>query len=73
MAAFGIEPRHMRTFKIAADREVGLVEQVVNPMLRQRDPESQQRADDAIRQLAALSVRLHSSLVKAGLAAELSR
>ena len=72
MAAFGIEPRHMRTFKIAADREVGLVEQVVNPMLRQR-PESQQRADDAIRQLAALSVRLHSSLVKAGLAAELSR
>ena len=73
MAAFGIEPRHMRTFKIAADREVGLVEQVVNPMLRQRDPESQQRADDASRQLAALSVRLHSSLVKAGLAAELSR
>ena len=73
MAAFGIEPRHMRTFKIAADREVGLVEHVVNPMLRQRDPESQQRADDAIRQLAALSVRLHSSLVKAGLAAELSR
>ena len=42
-------------------------------MLRQRDPESQQRADDAIRQLAALSVRLHSALVKAGLAAELSR
>ncbi|MEI6230630.1 MAG: MerR family transcriptional regulator [Actinomycetes bacterium] len=73
MAAFGIEPRHLRTFKIAADREVGLVEQVVNPMLRQRDPESQQRADDAIRQLAALSVRLHSALVKAGLAAELSR
>ena len=73
MAAFGIEPRHMRTFKVAADREVGLVEQVVNPMLKQRDPESQQRADDAIRQLAALSVRLHSALVKAGLAAELSR
>ncbi len=73
MAAFGIEPRHLRTFKVAADREVGLVEQVVTPMLRQRDPESQQRADDAIRELAALSVRLHASLVKAGLAAELRR
>lgn len=73
MAAFGIEPRHLRTFKVAADREVGLVEQVVTPMLRQRDPESRQRADDAVRQLAALSVRLHSSLVKAGLAAELGR
>jgi len=73
MAAFGIEPRHLRTFKIAADRGGGLVEQVVTPLLRQRDPEGQQRADDAIRQLAALSVRLHSSLVKSGLAHELKR
>jgi hypothetical protein len=73
MAAFGIEPRHLRTFKVAADREVGLVEQVVTPLLRQRDPEGQQRADDAIRQLASLSVRLHASLVKAGLASELRR
>ena len=73
MAAFGIEPRHLRTFKVAADREVGLVEQVVTPLLRQRDPESQQRADDTIRQLSALSVRLHASLVKAGLASELRR
>jgi DNA-binding transcriptional MerR regulator len=73
MAAFGIEPRHLRTFKVAADREVGLVEQVVTPLLRQRDPEGQQRADDAIRELASLSVRLHSALVKAGLATELRR
>ncbi len=73
MSAFGIEPRHLRTFKVAADREVGLVEQVVTPLLRQRDPEGQQRADDAIRQLASLSVRLHAALVKAGLAAELRR
>ena len=73
MSAFGIEPRHLRTFKVAADREVGLVEQVVTPLLRQRDPEGQQRADDAIRQLASLSVRLHAALVKAGLANELRR
>jgi DNA-binding transcriptional MerR regulator len=73
MSAFGIEPRHLRTFKVAADREVGLVEQVVTPLLRARDPEGKQRADDAVRQLAALSVRLHAALVKAGLAAELRR
>jgi DNA-binding transcriptional MerR regulator len=73
MAAFGIEPRHLRTFKVAADREVGLVEQVVTPMLRQRDPEGSQRADDAIRELAALSVRLHAALVKSGLAQQLRR
>jgi hypothetical protein len=73
MAAFGIEPRHLRQFKVAADREVGLVEQVVTPMLRQRDPQSRQRADDAIRELASLSVRLHRSLVTAGLGRELGR
>jgi DNA-binding transcriptional MerR regulator len=73
LAAFGIEPRHMRTFKVAADREVGLVEQVVTPLLRARDPEERNRADDTIRQLAAISIRLHAALVKAGLAAELRR
>ncbi len=73
MAAFGIEPRHLRSFKVAADREVGLVEQVVTPMLRQRDPDGSQRADDAIRELASLSVRLHAALVKSGLAQQLRR
>jgi DNA-binding transcriptional MerR regulator len=73
MAAFGIEPRHLRQFKVAADREVGLVAQVVTPLARQRDPESRQRADEAGRELSALSVRLHVALVKAGLADELGR
>jgi hypothetical protein len=45
----------------------------VTPLLRQRDPDGQQRAEDAIRQLASLSVRLHAALVKAGLATELRR
>lgn len=73
MAAFGIEPRHLRPFKVAADREVGLVEQVVTPLARQRDASSVQRADEAIRELSALSVRLHVCLVKSGLARELRR
>ena len=71
MAAYGIEPRHLRTFKVAADREVGLVEQVVTPLMKARDPESRQRAEEVGRELAALSVRLHAALVKAGLSAEL--
>src|SRR5690606_28618938 len=64
MAAFGIEPRHLRQFKVAADREAGLVAQVVTPLARGRDPEARQRADDATRELSALSVRLHVALVK---------
>ena len=67
LAAFGLEPRHLRAFKTAADREVGLVEQVVSPMRRGRDSSASARAEDAIAQLAALSVRLHATLVKAAL------
>ena len=37
LADFGFEPRHLRAFKTAADREVGLVEQVVAPLERGRD------------------------------------
>lgn len=44
IASFGIEGRHLRAFKTAADREVGLVEQVITPLLRQKNPESKARA-----------------------------
>jgi DNA-binding transcriptional MerR regulator len=67
LAAFGLEPRHLRAFKTAADREVGLVEQVVAPHKRGRDAAAKARADDTVSQIAALSVRLHATLVKAGL------
>ena len=67
LAAFGLEPRHLRAFKTAADREIGLVEQVVAPMKRSRDAAASGRAEDAITQMAALSVRLHAALVKAAL------
>jgi DNA-binding transcriptional MerR regulator len=67
LADFGLEPRHLRAFRAAADREVGLVEQVVAPLRGGRDPGARGRADEAANQVAALSVRLHATLVKAGL------
>ncbi|MAS55728.1 MAG: MerR family transcriptional regulator [Nocardioides sp.] len=67
LADFGLEPRHLRAFRAAADREVGLVEQVVAPLARGRDAAAGARAEDAMSQIAALSVRLHATLVKAGL------
>jgi DNA-binding transcriptional MerR regulator len=73
ISRFGIEPRHLRAFKTAADREIGLVEQVVTPLVRQRNPDARARADEAARELASLSVRLHATLVKAGLRPSLSR
>jgi len=69
LAAFGIEPRHLRSFKTAADREVGLVEQVVEPMRRGRDAGAKARSEETIKTMAALSVRLHATLVRSGLRA----
>jgi DNA-binding transcriptional MerR regulator len=67
LADFGLEPRHLRAFKTAADREVGLVEQVVAPLRGGRDTAAQARAEEAMSEIAALSVRLHATLVKSGL------
>ncbi len=67
LAEFGFEPRHLRAFKTAADREVGLVDQVVAPLKRGRDASAKARAEEAVSEIAALSVRLHATLVKTGL------
>lgn len=67
LADFGFEPRHLRAFKTSADREVGLVEQVVAPHKRGRDAAAKARAEEVVSEIAALSVRLHATLVKIGL------
>ena len=67
MTDFGLEPRHLRSFRASADREVGLLAQIVTPVSRQRDPDARARADEVIRELAVLSLRLHALLVKIGL------
>ncbi len=67
MASFGIEARHLRSFKTAADREIGLIEQVLTPFTRQKSTEAKARAEEVKREIAALSVRLHASLVRTGL------
>ena len=67
LASFGIEPRHLRAFRTAADREVGLVEQIVSPIRRSREDGAEGRAAQAMEDIAALSLRLHATLVRSGL------
>lgn len=67
LAAFGIEARHLRAFRTAADRELGLVEQVVTPLRRQRGPGSPAKAEEVAREISALCLRLHAGLVRAAL------
>lgn len=69
LAAFGIEPRHLRSFKTSADREIGLVDQVVSPIRHSREDGAEGRAAQATEEIAALSLRLHATLVRAGLRA----
>lgn len=66
LTEYGLQPRHLRTVRSAADREVGLVEQVIAPLFKQRGAGAQGRAEEAADQVARLTVRLHAALVEAG-------
>ena len=61
LAAYGVEARHLRTFRTAADRKVGLVEQVVGA---RRGTDADRRAAE----VAHLCLTLHAALVRGGLA-----
>ncbi|GHH93131.1 transcriptional regulator FtsR [Streptomyces capillispiralis] len=67
----GIEPRHLRAMKAAADREAGLVDQVVAPLKRHRNPQTRAHAEARTKELAALTVKLHAALVQAALGVRL--
>ena len=62
---YGIQPRHLRAVKAAADREISLVEQVVAPLARQKG--SREPALLAARDVAGHIARLHATLVEDGL------
>ena len=68
LAAFGLEPRHLRLVRVAADREVGLAQQILEPVRRRRargaanaDPEELEA------EIVAHTLALHVALVRAGL------
>jgi len=63
LEAHGIEPRHLRPFRAAADREIGLVERAIAPVASRRDVASQARAAETAREISDLCLSLHSALV----------
>ena len=67
LLTFGIEPRHLRAFKAAADREIGLVQQIITPIAKSKAVDGVQRAAETAREIAALSVALHAALVRSGI------
>lgn len=73
LGQYGLEPRHLRQFKTAADREVDLIDQAVGPMQLRRSEDGPSRAEEAARELAVLSQRLRTALVRAGVRRVLRR
>ncbi|MDP9948027.1 DNA-binding transcriptional MerR regulator [Streptomyces sp. DSM 41269] len=71
LGRFGLEPRHLRAMRASADREAGLVEQLVAPLRRHRNPQTRAHAEATANELAELSVRLHAALVQSALRSRL--
>lgn len=67
LTSYGLEPRHLRVFKTAAEREVSLIEQLVAPLSRQRGDNARERAAQATTELETLALRLHVALLRGGL------
>lgn len=69
LSEYGIEGRHLRSFRVVADRETGLIEQMVTPFTRTsgRERDSRARAHEAVQEIASLFVQLHSALLRAEL------
>jgi DNA-binding transcriptional MerR regulator len=63
----GIEPRHLRLFKTTADREAAFLEQVVMPMLKQRNPAARREAVATLGELAALGQALREAMLRTAL------
>jgi hypothetical protein len=67
LARYGVEARHLRLHKHAAEREAGFIEQIVLPLLKQRNPEARQRALEAVAELSTLGQGLREVLLRTAL------
>jgi DNA-binding transcriptional MerR regulator len=63
----GLEPRHLRGWRVNADREVGLMEQLIQPLLRQRNPEARAQAMQQLGDLEQVGGRLRAAMMRSAL------
>ena len=73
LAEFGVEPRHLRAFRSAADRQSDLIAQIAGPVGKGAQTGARDRADDLAREVAALAITLHTALVKSAVRDVLDR
>ena len=73
LAEYGVEPRHLRAFRSAADRQSDLIAQIAGPLVKADKAGARDRADDLAREVAALAITLHTSLIKSAVRDVLQR
>ncbi|BCO35937.1 MerR family transcriptional regulator [Mycobacterium heckeshornense] len=64
LADYGVEPRHLRAFRSAADRQSDLIAQIAGPVVKAGKAGARDRADDLAREVATLAITLHTALIK---------
>ena len=67
LMAEGLETRHLRTIRLAAEREVDLLRQLVSPFLRHRNPDNRRRAAETLANCAQAEAQLQEAMVRSRL------
>lgn len=69
----GLEPRHLRSIRLAANREVDLFRQLAGPLLRHASPASRQQAAEVLADVAQAAREMQEAMVRADLRGTLNR
>jgi hypothetical protein len=62
-AEFGIEPRHLKSLRFAAERQALLYSQIVAPLLRQRNVATRERATADLTNMAVMGAKLYEAFL----------
>lgn len=65
--SWGLQPRHLKMIMNSVERELGLVEQITEPIRRSREAGAEGRADQAAQEISTLALQLHAALMRLGL------
>jgi DNA-binding transcriptional MerR regulator len=73
LGEYGVEPRHLRAFRSAADRQSDLIAQIAGPVSKAGTAGARDRADDLAREVAAVAITMHTALLKSAVRDVLDR
>jgi hypothetical protein len=60
----GVEARHLRMYKVAAEREAGVFEQLLMPLARKRSPQGRRESAELVNELASLGDGLRTAMLR---------